>query len=1003
MNRQTFGNWGRNLSTEEFAAALAAHLYDLYENTPPDILKKLAATSAFTNLTQNLNLTDGNPIPLCLDTSYHPTDDAEGRFVVLHALEGWKRIVQGLYKEHEAKHEGSAKSRNTYVERRPFCLRFELFTNSENAVFLSNTLADANTDIAGVDAEPAGTSVYLRVDEPSTEVGWNWPLKVGFLGDARSLELRKKLEEYTQTERDWLAPLVSFAELNSETDRCDLLLIPQALQKALALSRKIGTKVSADCILVTGMTTEKPEDIPAFADALRRIISTAGIGLVDVHEEAFYHWFTELIRELSHNHPIDVALFQASRAANLPKPFLIASRQLVEFSKLSESIKILGEKMRNSGLESGFEIDWSDARSFGIDEGQYDAGSLGSILADRSDDFIFDRESTSATTTSKINDAFMKNLSVEQPAKNSVRWIQAQVFDAGRDGPERAVRTLRSGGRYETAIRIGMEEQGWLQNTAEFPDEVLPKDRSSVELTVVFTEPSLFTEPQVSTVVLPPDGNSSICKFPFYLREDIREIEARISILYRNRILQTAILDADVASRNSELDNDNPITLTPEVMVRADLSGLKDRRDFDAAFILNEDLSGGPKLTAIKDSFVAFTTPVGLDDFNKQVDTFLTWIADDHENYSGLDSPGTVELLWNLAKHGRALYRSLLENSQQSQLAAIVFSLSQEEHRSMNPKRIQIVSARPDTRLPFEFLYDRLAPEGGNAKLCPNAKTALEHGGCLKDCPGFKEPEAHVCPLAFWGLSHIIERHTHTQEFNPTAVAGDFRFQAEPVESRRHLNDVFKNVLFAATDKADVSLVDEVMKTPIKGIAKMNATLNTITGRPPSWARTWPEWREEMKGDPSPSMLLMLTHTVSVPGGISALEIEDGKDAATMLLESTSLESLKPYLKKAQPPIVLLIGCSTGIAKIEFTGFITGFRQIGAAIIVSTGAAILGRHAVPVTEELLKFLNEFSSQPSVSFGEVMRQVKQRMLAQGFPMVLTMMSYGDADWQIGRSK
>ncbi len=1001
MNRQTFGSWGRDLSPEEFAGALAAHLNFFYENTPPDILKKLAATPAFTHPTQHL--TDGSPIPLCLDTSYHPTDDADGRFVDLHSLEGWKQIVESLYKEHETKHEEFVKNRNTYVDHRPFGLRFELFTNPENAVFLSNTLADANTDISGVDAGPARTSVYLRVDEPSTEVGWNWPLKVGFLDDANSLELKRNLEEYAESEKYWLQPLVSFVQLNSESDRCDLLLIPHSLQKALELARKTGITLSADCILVTGTTTEKPVDIPVFADALRRIISTSGIGLVDVYDDKLTHWFTELLRELSHNHPIDVALFQASRATNLPKPFLIASRQLVEFSKLSESIKILGEKLRNSGLESGFEINWSDGRSFGIEEGQYDAERLGAILAEKSDSFIFDFESSSATATSKIDDAFKKNLAVEQPAKNSVRWIQAQVFEVGRDGLKRADRTIRSGIRYETAIRIGMEDKGWLQNTAEFPDEVLPKDRSSVDLTVVFTEPSLFIEPQVSTVVLPPEGNSSICTFPFYVREDIREIEARISILYRNRILQTALLRANVASRNSESDNDHAITLSPEVMVRADFSGLKDRRDFDAAFILNEDPSGEPKLTAIKNSFVSFTTPVGLEAFNKQVDTFLTWIADDHENYSGLDSPGTVQLLWDLAKQGRSLYRSLQENSQESQLAAIIFSLSQGEHSSANPKRIQVISARPDTRLPFEFLYDRAAPVGGDAKLCPNAKAALEQGSCSSDCPGLKEPEGRVCPLGFWGLSHIIERHTHRRANFPTQDRGDFRFQAEPVENRRHLGNVFKKVLFAASNKADVTLIDEVTNTPIKGIAKMNATLKTITGQPPSWTRTWPEWHKQIKSDPSPSMLLMLTHTVPVSGGIPALEIEDGKNKANMLLESTALESLEQYLKRADPPIVLLIGCSTGNARIEFNNFIASFRQIGAAIIVSTGAAILGRHAVPVTEELLKTLSELSNQPNVSFGEVMRLVKQRMLSRGFPMVLTLMSYGDADWQIGSSK
>ena len=56
-----------------------------------------------------------------------------------------------------------------------------------------------------------------------------------------------------------------------------------------------------------------------------------------------------------------------------------------------------------------------------------------------------------------------------------------------------------------------------------------------------------------------------------------------------------------------------------------------------------------------------------------------------------------------------------------------------------------------------------------------------------------------------------------------------------------------------------------------------------------------------------------------------------------------------------------------------------------------------------MTMELLNQLKQCSDQPTMSFGQVMRIVKQKMIAEGFPMVLTLMTYGDADWQIGTSK
>jgi hypothetical protein len=139
-----------------------------------------------------------------------------------------------------------------------------------------------------------------------------------------------------------------------------------------------------------------------------------------------------------------------------------------------------------------------------------------------------------------------------------------------------------------------------------------------------------------------------------------------------------------------------------------------------------------------------------------------------------------------------------------------------------------------------------------------------------------------------------------------------------------------------------------------------------------------------------------LTHTEN-SGTVPALEIEEG-----VLVEMQSIEEDYVYSRKEPfPPVVFLIGCETGAADIEFMNFVAQFRRGGAAIIVSTGAPILGRHAVPVTIELLNRLKQFSEQANTSFGEAMRLVKQKMLAQGFPMALTLMTYGDADWKIGK--
>jgi hypothetical protein len=320
-----------------------------------------------------------------------------------------------------------------------------------------------------------------------------------------------------------------------------------------------------------------------------------------------------------------------------------------------------------------------------------------------------------------------------------------------------------------------------------------------------------------------------------------------------------------------------------------------------------------------------------------------------------------------------------------------------------NPKttqRIQIISAKSDTRLPMEFLYNRTAPANSNARLCPRAEDALKQDGCFQDCPGMQEPEEHVCPMGFWGLSKIIERHAYKSGHTEQTVDGNFRFQSEPIEGRNHL-DIFRGVLFGASNKADkIEVRSKDGKTiAVKpgGLKKVLSVLNTVTNAKYQKVTSWKEWRDKINSAPSPTALLLLTHTEK-SGSTPALEIEQG-----VLVEMQSIEKNYVYLqRKFSPPVVFLIGCETGAADIEFMNFVAQFRRAGAAFIVSTGAPIRGRHAVPVTVELLKQLKQRSDQQAMSFGQVMRIVKQKMLADGFPMVLTLMTYGDADWQIGTS-
>ncbi len=1012
MNKQNFGKWGIELKSQEFAGALAFLLQEFYERTPDDILAKLTGVDDLEKTYAGKEIQDDVLIPLCFDSTYHfneiywanPDEEKSSHWLETPAeiyYYKWESYLNNLKEEHEQNEQERYEKSNSRLEPRPFRLRIELYTNPENASWLSSQLSQLNDN---------EVSIYVRTDEPTAEVGWNWSLKVGFLPDENSQRFRRELEEYIEKDRNWLKPLVEFINLNSENDGCDLLVIPESLRSALKTALTLEIKISADCVLIIGAPTENPEDVPALINTFRRLIKTAGVGLVYISPQKRTDWFAELIRELSHNESIDTALFAACRAAKTPTPFLIASRLLIEFSKLAESIKSIGEKIKNITVEKKIDIDSRDAWNFGIEERSYDLQEMSDVFLNGTNYFRVDRESSSADSTTRIKDEVDIILADEETSrKNETRWIQTQIYDLSRpDEPVRLRRAVRASASHEAIVRIGEESEDWEKSDEIFKSDALPPNKESYKLTVVFTEPQLFDEPQVASIVLPPHGNSSECRFFFRVGENVNQIEARISILYKNRVLQTALLKASAASEPLEASEKNRIELTREAIVRADFSGLRDRRHFDAAFILNHDVKNIARVTAIKDEYVSFSAPGGLPGFVSQVDDFITEIADTPEDYGGtLDTPATLKLIANLAKRGRILYDSLIENEDgTTPLANIIVGLSENGVPADNPKRIQIISAKADARLPFEFLYDREAPQGNDVEFCPNAVSALERGKCFIDCPGVNSPKDYVCPMGFWGLSKIIERHTHSNLYSTKTVDGDFRFQSETVKERRHLN-IFKKVLFAASDKADVLEEQDAVSKKItlkegKGIRKIISSLNGITNSVTDRISSWDEWREKIKAETPPTALILITHTETIGGGIFALEIGNG-ESPNLLLEMSSIgQEYVRFPAENVPPIVLLIGCETGKSQenIDFMSFVARFRQGGAAIIVSTGAAILGRHAIPVTNELLERLNEYTKKPNLSFGEVMRVVKQRMLARGFPMVLTLMAYGDADWQIG---
>jgi hypothetical protein len=250
-----------------------------------------------------------------------------------------------------------------------------------------------------------------------------------------------------------------------------------------------------------------------------------------------------------------------------------------------------------------------------------------------------------------------------------------------------------------------------------------------------------------------------------------------------------------------------------------------------------------------------------------------------------------------------------------------------------------------------------------------------------------------VCPLGFWGLSRVIERHAHDPA-RAAVAQRDFALQAEPVRWRKELNPL-RVVLLGANGRVDKALPRRRAGMPPAGVAAVRAAVAETVGGPPVEAGDWAAWAAAVQAH-GPTLEVLLVHTDFGDTGDSLQRLELGdKD----YLELVYLEPEHVRHPQRHPePIVLLIGCETGAPQVAFHNFVARFREKGAAIVVSTGSTVLGRHAAPVAVEFVRALGQVRTSDA-SFGDVMVEVRRTLLARGLPAVLCLSAYGDADWRL----
>jgi len=438
-------------------------------------------------------------------------------------------------------------------------------------------------------------------------------------------------------------------------------------------------------------------------------------------------------------------------------------------------------------------------------------------------------------------------------------------------------------------------------------------------------------------------------------------------VLHRGRVLQTALLLGAVRRSSARADAEATPRIDSLIPVRRKIGDLDRRRQFDVAFVFNKTTTGVPRMVALSDKRAWVTD---LDTSKAIVDNIYQALSEVEQSVAsyanGLDDEKGRAFLVNLAREGRQLHTALV--TQQLNATNPSWSVADEDY-------LQVVHTKPDGVVPLEFIYDHASP-ARTATVCAHWRATLQAGSNACTCD--KTDRTIVCPLGFWGIRKVIERHMDAPGLS---VRGGVAYvQSEPGRATTTLK-IGGTPLVARSQR-----VNDAALQPLLDVVK------TRFRATPSCPSSWAEWVTMVKNG-RPRFLLALPHTDG-HGASASLEINNDP------LESADVTPEHVYIDPDGPPLVALLGCDTAGTADDYGPHIMVFREHGAAVVVATVATVFGDHAPKAAQLLVEqLLPETGAVPRL--GEALRAVKQKALLENLLMPLCLIAYGDADWQLTR--
>jgi hypothetical protein len=823
-------------------------------------------------------------------------------------------------------------------------------------------------DVVDVLREPAvgAASVVLALPRLGRELPWQWPIRVGaFPDDFEALGLEK-------LEHLWPAnKLSTLAKVDRDHARMDVLVMCADPRGALARLLVQPHRVRASLVLLVNTADVAWSAQLEHLDAVLAELLGGGASLWTVPRAAVHQRINEWIRELSHKEPIDVAL---AKAADVRSVVTFLDDALVKAASLPVAARKVAARLVELPTSAPFEVEPTAARRVNLGwVPELGARALGLELAGAAGSLPADQESMLGAAMSEIGEAARAaERAVEAGAPP--RHLQGQLLRREREG-DREANGLVCGAPYALVLWIDEGALAPLTHPEAFPEgEIEWVDDQPVELDVLFSEPSQWDEAMWGVIELRRRGKSSECRFEFTPTTP-GAFQGRVILHHRGRVLQTALLTTEVGRAGTK--SEDGARFAVEAEIRASLGGVTERRAFDAFLVCNHTGRRKAAITAAANKVDGgyVTSLDKLDHAITKISERLTEAAHAAAEHSkGLNAKVNGELLSDLARCGNILYRAIVLD-QLDRNDKVAAKLRDATH-------LQVLTMEPDALVPLEFVYDYPPVRKAGAPVCKNARQVLLDGAseCPATCKPDRSPAAHVCPMGFWGMRKVIERHIHVPSLKKESKV----VRVDPNVGRDTLD--LRGATLAAISKEVPAKKRKALHDAVARYGKRRGKVTAV--------KTWDEWREAVQTS-KPTMLIVLPHVDGVDPDIT-LEIE-GDELEALLIDEGYVRA-----GPTAAPLTILFGCDTAnrANASAWLSPVSVFRQAQSAIVVATIATVFGEDAARVTETLLESMQELlRPEEPQRFGEALLRAKRLAVADSKMVALALVAFGDADWTL----